>query len=135
GELGDGALDADLAAQGLPVEAERGAGIFGELAAFPAFDVGEEAEALVAYSLGQDHAHAGRSGSGGGGEGAGVGVVGLAGFGFFEPRVEQGYRVEGKRIAGCDFETGRHGVSVVAQMLAGVSLQRLNFGVVAKGET
>jgi len=83
-ELGDAAFDADLAAEGFPVEAEGGAGVFGELAAFLAFGVGEEAEAMAAGGLDEDHADAGCCGGAGG-----VGVVGLALPGFFEPGVEE----------------------------------------------
>jgi hypothetical protein len=47
-----GSFDAYLTAQGLPMKAEGGAWIFGDLVAFSAFCVGEEAETAIAESLG-----------------------------------------------------------------------------------
>ncbi len=52
-EFIDGAFDADLAAQGLPVKAERGTRVGGKLNAFAAFGVGEEAEGVVEDGLGE----------------------------------------------------------------------------------
>lgn len=89
GQLSDGSADADLAAEGLPMEAESGARVLRELRAFTAFSIGEEREAALVDLLDQDHAHAGLAGSGGGGEGRGVGIVGLAAFCLVEPGVEE----------------------------------------------
>lgn len=61
------------------MEAEGGLGVLGEFEAFAALGVGEDAEAVFADLLDEDHADAGCSGEGGGGQGGGVGVVG---FGF-----------------------------------------------------
>jgi hypothetical protein len=99
-KLGNGAFDADLAAQGFPVEAECGARIFGELAALLTFSVGEKAEAFFSDALGENHAHTRCAVCGCGGESAGVGIVWLATLGFAKPEVELDKRILGERIVG-----------------------------------
>lgn len=84
-ERRDGALDADLAAQSFPVEAEGGLGILGELGAFAALGVGEKAEAALVDALDQYHADRGDAVEGRGGERGGVGVVGLGLLSFLKP--------------------------------------------------
>ncbi len=110
GEWGDGAFDADLATEGFPVEAEGGAGVLGEFLAFAALGVGEDAEAVVAYVLDQDHADAGGCGERGGGEGGGVGVVGFGFGGLSQPLVEELERVG--RLGGVELRVVRHGLMV-----------------------
>ena len=88
-ELGDWAFDADLAAEGLPMKAQRGAWIFRKMDAFATFRVGEEAEAMIVDALCEDHAHGGFAGERRCGESCSVGVVGLRGSGFGEPLIEK----------------------------------------------
>ena len=64
------------------MEAEGGLGVLVDFLAFAALGVGEEAEAVWADGLDEDHADAGCSDASGGGEGGGVGVVGFAGGGL-----------------------------------------------------
>jgi hypothetical protein len=92
-EFGDMALDAYLAAKVLPMEAECSDGILGELAAFLAFDVCEEAESVVAQSLDKNHTDAGQTARRGGCECSGVGVIWLARSGLLEPGVKKWERV------------------------------------------
>jgi hypothetical protein len=87
GKLGDLAFDAQLPSQRFPVEAECGFGVVGELGAFAALGVGEEAEATLVDALDQHHADAGSAVCRCCRESGGIGVVGLAGFGLFEPEL------------------------------------------------
>lgn len=93
-EIGDGAVDAHLAAEGLPVKAERGAGIGDEFPALAALVVGEETERVSGDGLGEDHAHAGATVGASGGEGGGVGIVGFLLKGQGEPLVEEGKGID-----------------------------------------
>ena len=92
-QLADRALDSNLPAKALPVKTKGCLGIFGKLAPLLAFNIGKEAEAIVAYALDEDHADAGLPARGCRGEGCGVWVVGFVLRGLLEPRVEERKRV------------------------------------------
>jgi len=83
--LRDAAPDTNLAAQGLPMDAEGGFGIGLELFPFFTFRIGEEAKAAAVNPLYQHHAHAGYTVGCGGCQGCGVGVVWFAFLRLLEP--------------------------------------------------
>lgn len=101
-------VDADLALEFGPVQAEGGAGVGAEVGGLGAFEIRVENEAAGVAGLQQHHAHARPAGGVGGGEGHGGGIVGLSGLGGGEPFLEEGERggVHGRSMphhagAGC----------------------------------
>ena len=97
----DRAADAHLAAEGIPVEAELGAGIGLEVGGLGALQVGIEDEAALVGVLEQHHAHRGAPPGVGRGQGHGGGLLQAAPLRVVEPGLELDEGIgHGRRGAG-----------------------------------
>src|SRR6202035_2014092 len=120
GKRKDLALHTDLSPEGLPVEAESGARILGQLQSLAAISIREKSKAVISNGLCQDHAHAWASVCGRRCQCRCIGIVQLASLGLFHPWIEQR-----KRIMALDFI--RAPGPIVATRRKAEALRRLDF--------